>query len=98
MQKTLKLIPLFILGLFFSSNIAGAFVFGSSNLGMFGYPDHTCTKPFKPYSFDSQYEVDNYNLEVQMYVDCINDYVEAARNDIDRIVEKANQAVSEARY
>ena len=78
------------------TSMAFSYVLGSSNLGLFGYPDHDCYKPFKPYSFETQYEVDNYNMEVEIYIDCINEYVEAAQNDINRIVEKANEAISEA--
>ncbi len=72
-----------------------ALVFGSSNLGIFGYPDHTCSKPYKPYSFTTQWEVDSFNAELTTYYKCIDEYVDAAKNDIDRIIEKANEAVDE---
>ena len=82
-------------------------VLGPSNLGMFGYPQHNCSppysKPYKPYSFDSQWEVDNYNAEVEaynyeigIYFDCINEYLEAANNDIKRISERMDEAIDEA--
>jgi hypothetical protein len=85
---------------------AYAYVFGGTNLGFGGYPSHTCmkpNKPFKPYSFDSQWEIDSYNAEVdafnsdlQLYSDCIDEYLENANNDIKRIKLKAKEAVDEA--
>jgi hypothetical protein len=89
-----------------SSN-AVAMVFGGSNLDFLGYPSHTCTapysKPIKPYSFSSQWEVDQYNMEVENYnrerrefISCIEEYVDNEKNDIKRIKEKANEAINEA--
>ncbi|MCF7821988.1 MAG: hypothetical protein K9M17_06060 [Mariprofundaceae bacterium] len=87
---------------------AHALVFGGSNLGFSGYPSHDCikpTKPIKPYSFDSQWEVDSYNSEVdlynsqlQQYLSCIDEYIENANNDIKRIKEKAQEAIDETSY
>lgn len=87
---------------------AYAVVFGGSNLGFGGYPSHDCskpTKPFKPYSFNSQWEIDSYNSEVerynfqlQQYLSCIDEYIENANNDIRRIKEKAQEAIDEASY
>jgi len=89
------------------SPIALAIVFGGSNLGLFGYPNHTCSKPYskptKPFRFNSQWEIDrynseveSYNAEVETYMDCIREYVDNAKNDIQRVKEKANEAISEA--
>jgi hypothetical protein len=87
---------------------AQAVVYGGSNFSSFlGYPDHKCSKPlnkpYKPYSFDDQWEVDRYNDDVfrynnsvTEYVDCIQEYVDNAKNDIKRIREKANDAIREA--
>ena len=86
---------------------AVAIVIGGSNLGVFGYPSHQCSapysKPHKPFSFSSQWEVDRYNSEVENYnrelrefMDCIEEYVENAKNDIRRVREKANEAINEA--
>ena len=80
-----------------------ATVFGGSNPGSIaGYPSHKCTKPTEPYkpcSFNSQWEVDSYNSEVnsynselQQYSDCINEYIENANNDIELIREKIQEA------
>jgi hypothetical protein len=83
-------------------------VFGGSNLGLGGYPSNSCTKPIKPtrpYTFDSQWEIDSYNREVDRYnsnfrdyIDCIKEYLDNADNDIKRIKEKAQEAIDEANY
>lgn len=96
-----------LVAVFLLSPNARAFVFGGSNLGVLGYPDHSCyapySKPYRPYSFNSQFEidrynddVDRYNREVREFIDCIRDYVDNASNDIERIKEKANAAIDEA--
>ena len=84
-----------------------AIVLGGTNLGVFGYPDHTCrkpNKPLKPYSFNSRWEidsynsqVDSYNLERQRYIDCVKEYLENASNDIKRIEEKIEETIAEAK-
>ncbi len=87
---------------------AYAFVYGGTNLGFTGYPSHDCIKPdkpYKPYSFNSQWEIDSYNSEVEtynsnlrVYSDCIDEYLENANNDIERIKQKAKEAINEASY
>jgi hypothetical protein len=83
-----------------------AFAFGSSNLS-FGYPEESCrkpSKPFKPYSFNSQWEVDAYNNQVdsynsdyQRYIRCVKEYLESAANDIKTIQQKMDEAVEKAK-
>lgn len=83
-----------------------AYVVGGSNLPSFlGYPSHDCdepTKPYKPYQFSDQWEIDQYNEDVEQYnneldefVDCIREYLDNANNDIKRIQEKAQEAVND---
>jgi len=83
----------------FSYMIGGnlTFVYSSHNCGSKPY------KPVKPYSFNSQWEVDNYNNEmanyydeVKRYVDCIKEYIENAEIDKENIDEKINEAVDDA--
>ncbi len=106
-MKTLtrKLVALSFL--FLLPSVAFAIVFGGSNLGFMGYPDHSCTtpysKPIKPYRFNDQWEIDqynsrvsSYNYELETYMGCIDEYVENAKNDLKRIKEKANAAIAEA--
>lgn len=85
---------------------ASGSVFGGTNFSSFlGYPDHDCdkpTEPYKPYRFTDQWQVDQYNAEVEtynwqirQYVDCIEEYLENAANDIERIQEKAQEAIDD---
>lgn len=85
---------------------SAAYVIGGSNLGIMGYDDHACSKPYpptKPYSFSSQWQIDSYNREVEdynddlrRYIDCIEEYVENGKNDIERIKEAINSAINDA--
>lgn len=93
---------------FLLPSLAYASVYGGTNLGYTGYPSHTCfkpSKPIKPMSFSSQWDVDSYNsqvdhynLQIQQYLRCIEEYVDSANNDINRIREKAQDAINEASY
>jgi hypothetical protein len=79
---------------------------GGSNLGWSGYPDHSCSEPFymntKPSSFTSQDEVDNWNYQVRDYNSqmetfrtCINRYIKNGSSDIKEIREKQEDAISD---
>ena len=94
MKKKIALIAL-LAGFAFSTP-ALALVFGGTNFGFMGYPDHTCSEPYKPYQFTDQYQVDRYNRDMEEYIDCINEYVDNAANDIKRIQESAQSAIDEA--
>lgn len=74
---------------------AGAMVYGGSNLSYFGYPEHTCRKPYKPYSFTTQSEVDSYNYDLERFVDCVQEYVDNADSDIKRIRERVDEAIAD---
>jgi hypothetical protein len=90
-------LALFLLG----AGNASAFVIGGTNLGFSGYPDNTCSKPIKPiYSgYDPtgyNIEVDTYNTQYRLYISCINEYLDNAKNDIERIKDKYKEAVDNA--
>jgi len=87
------MVLLFSLLLIGITSVSFAFVLGPSNLSMFGYPESTCLKPFKPYNFTSQYDIDLYNIQVREYNDCISWYIKGCINDIKRIKEAAKKAV-----
>jgi hypothetical protein len=84
------------ISLLISTSIVFAYVFGGSNLGITGYPKHTCIKPYKPFQFSSRWEVDSYNAQLDSFISCIRVYVDNAKNDIERIRESANEAIREA--
>lgn len=75
---------------------ANALVLGGSNFGLLGYPDHECHEPYKPYEFVDEYQYQSYKNEVELYFDCIREYVENAERDIERIQEAAKSAIEEA--
>ena len=86
---------------------AYAIIFGGTNFGWTGYPDHECRKPEKPirpYSISNQWEVDsfnndvdNYNMNRRTYINCIKNYLDNANNDVLRIHEKMDSALEEAK-
>jgi len=51
---------------------------------------HSCSKPYKPYEFNDQYELDNFRSEVEAYKQCIEDFVEE-QNDAARKHQNATQ-------
>jgi hypothetical protein len=82
-------------------------VAGGTNLPATGYPAHKCaapsSKPEKPIRND-EYSVRAYNADVERYNraltdfrDCMSAYVDNANNDIRRIQEAANKAMSDFR-
>jgi hypothetical protein len=101
-NKVLPVAVLLILSL--AASLSHSLVFGGSNLSLSSYPSANCYKPsppYEPYSLDSQWEVDNYNSEVdrynmnmRIYTNCINTYVENAQNDIKRIKEAISDAIN----
>jgi predicted HicB family RNase H-like nuclease len=49
---------------------------------------HSCSEPYKPYQFTTQYEVDPYNDETEEFRTCIEDYIEE-QNDAVRDHQRA---------
>lgn len=93
-----------------SWNMSSAIVSGGSNISdTFDYPSHSCSKPpkstriFKPMGIANTYEVEQYNSEVknynakyEKYIECIKKYIDNANKDMERIREKATEAIAEA--
>lgn len=94
--EVMKLRASLFFGLVVVSGAAGAIVLGGSNLGIFGYPDPKCHKPYRPYDLSDRFAVDRYNSEARIYRDCVIEYLENAEHDIERIQEKMRDVVSEA--
>ena len=105
MKTKNKVLPVAVLlTLSLVASISHSIVFGGSNLSLSSYPSANCykpSKPYKPYSFSSQWEVDSYNSKVdsynssmRIYTNCINTYVENAQNDIERIKEAISDAIN----
>ena len=102
----MKIITVTLFLICFVTASAYAIIFGGTNFGYLCYPDHECrkpVKPFRPYSFSSQQEIDSFNNDVddynynrRRYVNCINEYLENSNNDIMRIREKMDLTLQEA--
>lgn len=58
-------------------------------------PSHSCSKPYKPYQFNNQYEVDSFNDDVNSYKQCINDFVEEQNSAVRNHAEAAEQAIDD---
>ena len=68
-------------------------------------PSHYCskpTKPYKPYSFSSQWELDSYKIymesfynDVETYKNCIEDFVEEQNNAVRKHNSAAEEAIDE---
>jgi len=96
-----------LLALIVAPCVALAVVFGGTNLGFGDYPKHSCSKPnkpYKPYQFTDQWQLDRYNAEVRSYnrdlevfLSCIDEYLDNSKNDIKRIQEKAQEALNDAK-
>lgn len=79
-------------------------IFISLNADMFE-PNHNCykpSKPFKPYSFNSQWELDNYKnqinifkTEVQTYQSCINRFISQQEDEIQNHQNAINNSIDE---
>ena len=106
-MKSKVFLSILILLLLTVPQSANTITFGGSNLGVFGYPSHECgfrpSKPYKPYSLSSQWEVDSYNArvraynsDIEQYTTCINEYLDNCRNDINRIKDRMQEALNEA--
>lgn len=64
-------------------------------LGVHSVYPHSCSKPYKPYSFSSQYDVDSYNASVDRYRRCIEEFVEDQQQAIDDHKRAARDAIEE---
>lgn len=92
MKKTILIVLIILLC---SMSIAFGYVIGSSNFPLADYPAFRGYPPSKPYSRDS-FAMSSYRSEVESYVDSANRYVEACKNDIQRIIESAEKAKRDA--
>lgn len=90
---TLRIIILAVLILAVPAS-APTYVSGPSNLSLGRYPDHLCSQPIRPYSND-EYAWRNFQMEIENYKSCIQDYVDGCDSDSKRAIESGNEAISE---
>jgi hypothetical protein len=58
-------------------------------------PQHSCSRPWKPSQFTSQYEVDSYKQQVEMYRHCIEEFVDEQKDAIRAHKRAAEEAIDE---
>ena len=58
-------------------------------------PSHYCSRPSKPFSLDSQFEVDVYNSSIRSYKMCIEDFIDKQKEAIDQHRRAMKNAVEE---
>lgn len=58
-------------------------------------PSPSCSKPYKPYQFNSKWELDNFNNEVDRYKRCIKEFVEEQQQAVENHRSAARDAVDE---
>jgi len=83
-----KVLFLSAIALLLSMPSSYAYVYGSSNLPLNRYPEMSSYDKPSSYGTPSQYEMERYRR-------ALNDYLENANNDIQRIQEAKNEAIRE---
>jgi hypothetical protein len=58
-------------------------------------PSPSCFKPSKPYQFNSQWQVDNWNDEVMNYKNCISEFIDEQNGEANKHQEAASAAIDE---
>ncbi|MDY6537512.1 hypothetical protein SKM62_11400 [Acinetobacter faecalis] len=58
-------------------------------------PTVSCSKPYKPYKFNSEYEVTQYFNSVEKYKRCIADFVEKQSREANNHQKAASNAIEE---
>ncbi|WP_036302936.1 hypothetical protein [Methylotenera sp. L2L1] len=58
-------------------------------------PSHSCRKPYKPYEFQSKYEVETFNNDVKRYKECISDFVEEQDEASKKHLEAGQDAIED---
>ncbi|AWB57588.1 hypothetical protein [Colwellia sp. Arc7-D] len=58
-------------------------------------PSPSCSKPYKPYEFTEQYQVDSFNNDVQRYKRCIQDFVDEQNDAVRKHQQAADDAIDE---
>ena len=58
-------------------------------------PSHSCSKPYKPFQFNDDWEVQRFEAEVRRYKQCITDFVEDQEREIQNHRDAAEEAIDE---
>lgn len=58
-------------------------------------PSHLCSKPYKPFQFNSEWELENFTNQVRSYKTCIMDFIEEQEDAIQKHQDAAEEAITE---
>jgi len=58
-------------------------------------PSHSCSKPYKPYKFNSQWQLDSFNNDVDTYKRCISNFVDEQNEEAEKHKQAATDAIDE---
>jgi hypothetical protein len=75
--------------------VAASFCQSSVSLADSWVSSHSCSKPYKPYKFTEQYQLDNFNDEVERYKRCMANFIEEQNNEAEEHKEAAENAIQE---
>jgi hypothetical protein len=58
-------------------------------------PSHSCSKPYKPYQFTDQYQIDSFQSEVETYKYCIQEFIDEQNDAARKHQDAAQEAIDE---
>jgi len=58
-------------------------------------PSHSCSKPYKPYKFNSEWDIRQFQDDVEDYKQCISDFVEEQDDAVRKHQNAAQEAIDE---
>jgi hypothetical protein len=58
-------------------------------------PSHSCSKPYKPYQFDDEWELQRFKDDVESFRSCIEEFVDEQNNAIRNHRNAADEAIDE---
>lgn len=58
-------------------------------------PSHNCTKPYKPYRFSSERDLESFKDDVERYGECIKEFAGEQKQAARRHQEAASEAIDE---
>ena len=72
-----------------------ALVSGSAARADMFTPTHSCSKPFRPYQFTSEFERDQYREQVKSYERCMDEFISEQKSQARKHLDAAKEAVDE---
>ena len=58
-------------------------------------PSNSCTEPYKPYQFESEWELESYKSDVEFYRDCLSRFIDEQNEEAQNHIDAAESAAQE---